>query len=77
MGAVLEQRVLLYDSKLHLFPRKIEIQVDGSFHNSPSASQWSGGNIQSHRQSNLQSQWPSSQAIHRALQYRQGGDQPP
>ncbi|KAL6310922.1 hypothetical protein AAG906_027926 [Vitis piasezkii] len=36
-----------------------------------------GGNIQSHRQSNLQSQWPSSQAIHRALQYRQGGDQPP
>ncbi|RVW33432.1 Transposon Tf2-12 polyprotein [Vitis vinifera] len=29
------------------------------------------------RQSNLQSQWPSSQAILRALQYRQGGDQPP
>ncbi|RVW63528.1 hypothetical protein CK203_060855 [Vitis vinifera] len=29
------------------------------------------------RQSNLQSQWPSSQAIHRALQCRQGGDQPP
>ncbi|RVW72449.1 Retrovirus-related Pol polyprotein from transposon opus [Vitis vinifera] len=26
---------------------------------------------------NLQSQWPSSQAILRALQYRQGGDQPP
>ena len=26
------QRVLLYDSKLHLFSGKIEITVDGSFH---------------------------------------------
>ncbi|RVX03229.1 hypothetical protein CK203_016645 [Vitis vinifera] len=62
------QRVLLYDSKLHIFPGN---------HYSPSASQWSGGIIQFQRQSNLQSQWPSSQAIHRALQCRQGGDQPP
>ncbi|KAL6315779.1 hypothetical protein AAG906_008164 [Vitis piasezkii] len=61
------QRVLLYYTRLHIFPGKLK----------SSASQRSGGSIQSHRQSNLQSQWPSSQAIHRALRCRQGGDQPP
>ncbi|RVW18215.1 Retrovirus-related Pol polyprotein from transposon 17.6 [Vitis vinifera] len=71
------QRVLLYDSKLHLFPGKLKSRWTGPFIIHEVASQWSGGNSQSHRQSNLQSQWPSSQAIHRALQYRQGGDQPP
>ena len=40
------QRVLLYDSRLHIFPKKAKIKVDRPFHYSPSAFQWSSGTTQ-------------------------------
>ncbi|KAL6312976.1 hypothetical protein AAG906_006861 [Vitis piasezkii] len=39
------QRVLLYDSKLHIF-RESEVKVDRSFYYSTSAFKWSSGTTQ-------------------------------
>ncbi|KAL6311692.1 hypothetical protein AAG906_006226 [Vitis piasezkii] len=56
------QRVLLYDSKLHIFPAS-EIKVDRSFYHSLSAFKWSSETtkLQQHRE--LQSEWHPSQAL--------------
>ncbi|RVW61920.1 Retrovirus-related Pol polyprotein from transposon 297 [Vitis vinifera] len=65
------QRVLLYDTRLHIFPGKLKSRWIGPFiiHR---IFQWSGGIIEFQWQGAL-SQWISSQAIHGAIQTRKGG----
>ena len=50
------QRVLLYDSKLHIFSGQAEIKVDRSFYHSPSAFKWSSGTTQLQQHRELQSE---------------------
>ncbi|RVW69011.1 hypothetical protein CK203_061090 [Vitis vinifera] len=57
------QIVLLYDSKLYIFPGKLKSRWISPFYHSPSAFKWSSGTTQLQQHRELQSEWPPSQAL--------------
>ncbi|RVX22780.1 hypothetical protein CK203_008465 [Vitis vinifera] len=71
------QRVLLYDSRLHIFPRKLKSRCIGLFIINQVYSNGVVELLNSNSTYTFKVKWPLSQAIHGAFKSRQGESQSP